>query len=68
MSPSRLSALFLLVAAVAGVIGLEVPAYVAGWSLPAPWPAALRVTCAGAILAFIVTFVVTLDRSALLRR
>ena len=59
MSFLRLSAVFLLVAAAAGGAGL---------GLVEMWGGALRALCLGALFAFVVTFLVGLDKSALVRR
>ncbi len=59
MNALRLSALFLVVAAVAGGAGFGVPTF---------WDGALRALCLGALVAFVVSFLVGLDKSALVRR
>ena len=59
MNALRLSAVFLVVAAITGGAGLGVPAF---------WNGVLRVLCLGALVAFVVTFLVGLDKSALVRR
>lgn len=59
MSALRLSAVFLAVAAVAGG---------AGMGLPDAWDGLPRALCLGALVAFVVTFLIGLDKSALVRR
>lgn len=65
MTPSRLSLTFLSVAALAGVGGLGVVELL---ELTPMWATGLRVVCVGALGGFLVSFLVGLDRSALVRR
>ena len=59
MNALRLSAVFLVVAAVAGGAVFGVPEF---------WNGVLRALCLGALVAFVITFLVGLDKSALVRR
>ena len=59
MRALRLSAIFLAVAAVAGGAGL---------GLPDGWDGVPRALCVLALVGFVVTFLIGLDRSALVRR
>ena len=59
MSALRLSAIFLAVAALAGGAGI---------GLPELWSGTLRALCLGALVAFVVSFLVGLDKSSLVRR
>lgn len=66
MTPTRLSAFFLAVAALSGGIGIVLPSVTefAAEGLDD----VLRVLCVGALVAFVVTFLVALDKTALVRR
>lgn len=59
MRALRLSTVFLAVAAVAGG---------AGMGLPDGWDGLPRALCLAALIGFVVTFLIGLDRSALVRR
>lgn len=59
MSALRLSAVFLAVATVTGGAGL---------GLPDGWDGVPRALCVVALVGFVVSFLVGLDRSALVRR
>ena len=65
MNSTRLSALFLAVAALAGALGLMLPS---AFGVAGEWSDALRIVCLAALVAFVVSFIVALDRGALLRR
>lgn len=65
MNSTRLSALFLAVAALAGAFGVMLPS---AFGVSGQWSDALRVVCLAAIVAFVVSFIVALDKRALLRR
>ena len=65
MTTIRLSALFLIVAALAGSAGLGLPGVL---DLSTDWEGILRMLCIGALVAFVVTFLVALDKKPLVRR
>lgn len=68
MNPARLSLLFLTVAAATGSLALGLPEKFGlseVWLPDARWAGGL---CVGALAAFLVSFLVGLDRSALVRR
>lgn len=71
MNAPRLSIVFLSVALLAGAIGLRLPSALGipvPWAPSETWAAVLRALCVGALAAFLVSFLATLDRSPLVRR
>lgn len=71
MNCTRLSVLFLTIAAVAGAVGMGLPSALGlpgEWRIAGGWESALRALCVGALGAFLVTFLLTLDRSSLVKR
>lgn len=65
MTSPRLSALFLGLAALFGVCGIGLRSTL---ELSGAWGDTLSFLCVGALAAFVVTFLMTLDKSPLLRK